>query len=90
MALLEKRDGKDWVSIYQYPSLNLIISHNLTDLTDAENIEWNLQTGIMNIWDSSTYNRISLVDAQLGVLKTFEPYQNALGLKSHSFKGRFM
>jgi len=30
------------------------------------------------------------VDPQIGVLKTFEPYKDALGLKSHAFKGRFM
>lgn len=90
MALLEKREGKDWLSIYHYPSLNMLISHNLTEIHDSDDIHWNQENGMITVWESATYNKICLVDPQLGLLKSFEPYQNALGLKSQSFKGRFM
>jgi len=53
MALLEKRDGKEWVSIYHYPSLNLLVSHALGDLQDADDLEWNEDNGIITVWETS-------------------------------------
>jgi len=89
VALLERRDGKDWISIYHFPSINLLVSHNLNDLNDVDDISWNKYSGVIFAYESSCYNKVALIDPQIGLLKVFEPNDSTMGIKSTSFKNRF-
>jgi len=53
MALLEKRDGRNYLSLYHFPSLNLLISHDLRDLSDPADIHWVLENGMIFVWESA-------------------------------------
>ncbi|KAI8636550.1 WD40-repeat-containing domain protein [Parasitella parasitica] len=80
-AIIEKYDGKDYVSIYHANSFILLQRFEL-DTVDVENIKWSPNSMYIAAWDACLYHKLSVYRQDGALIKSYSGYEYGLGIKS--------
>lgn len=91
MALAERRECKDYVSIYYCGDWQLM-NHFQVDTQDMVDLTWAKDDTMIIVWDTPLENKLLIYSATQGLMLKHEPYQNALGYKNVNFSpcGQFL
>ncbi|ELU06120.1 hypothetical protein CAPTEDRAFT_5701 [Capitella teleta] len=81
LALAERRDCKDCVSIFLCSTWRLV-KHFETDTDDLAGVEWSPDSRVLCLWESSLQYRILLYSLDGRCLSSFSAYDLALGIKT--------
>ncbi|XP_005545038.1 WD repeat-containing protein WRAP73 isoform X5 [Macaca fascicularis] len=81
MALAERRDCKDYVSIFVCSDWQLL-RHFDTDTQDLTGIEWAPNGCVLAVWDSCLEYKILLYSLDGRLLSAYSAYEWSLGIKS--------
>ncbi|XP_064642876.1 WD repeat-containing protein WRAP73-like [Lineus longissimus] len=81
MALAERRDCKDYISIFVC-STWLLVKHFNTDTEDLAGLEWSPDSRVLAVWDSCLQYKLMLYSVDGRCLATYKAYDFALGIKS--------
>ncbi|XP_016808294.1 WD repeat-containing protein WRAP73 isoform X2 [Pan troglodytes] len=81
MALAERRDCKDYVSIFVCSDWQLL-RHFDTDTQDLTGIEWAPNGCVLAVWDTCLEYKILLYSLDGRLLSTYSAYEWSLGIKS--------
>ncbi|XP_048751589.2 WD repeat-containing protein WRAP73-like [Ostrea edulis] len=91
MALAERRDCKDFISIFACDSWELV-KHFETETDDLTGIEWSPDSRVLAVWESPITYKILLYTLDGRCVSKFSAYENALGIKSLAWSptGQFL
>ncbi|KAI0238144.1 WD repeat-containing protein WRAP73 [Lamellibrachia satsuma] len=81
LALAERRDCKDFVSIFVCNTWQLV-KHFETDTTDLAGIEWSPDGRVLCVWECCLQYKMLLYSVDGRCLATYSAYDWALGIKS--------
>ncbi|CAG5130272.1 unnamed protein product [Candidula unifasciata] len=81
MALAERRDCKDHISIFSTQSWSLV-RHFECDTEDLAGLEWSPDARVLGVWDSCLTYKVLLYSLDGRCLAHFSAYNLALGVKS--------
>ncbi|XP_043531980.1 WD repeat-containing protein WRAP73 [Chiloscyllium plagiosum] len=81
MALAERRDCKDHISIFVCSEWQLL-RHFETETQDLAGIEWSPNSCVLAVWDSCLEYKILLYSLDGRLLSTYSAYEWSLGVKS--------
>nr|XP_022337622.1 WD repeat-containing protein WRAP73-like [Crassostrea virginica] len=81
MALAERRECKDFISIFACDSWELV-KHFETETDDLAGIEWSPDGRVLAVWESPIKYKILLYTLDGRCVSKFSAYDNALGIKS--------
>lgn len=81
MALAERRDCKDFVSIFACSNWELV-KHFQTDTDDLAGIEWSPDGRVLGVWESPLCYKILVYSVDGRCISKYSAYENALGVKS--------
>ena len=84
MALIEKHDCKEYLSVYYTADWKIVNSFQL-DLFDAVEVRWAPNDAVIAVWDNCVNYRMLIFCHANGMIKKYEPYNDALGIKSVEF-----
>ncbi|RDD42428.1 WD repeat-containing protein WRAP73 [Trichoplax sp. H2] len=91
MALAERRDCKDHISILACKSWNLLKNFQI-DTNDMAGLAWSSNGHILCVWDSVLDYKVLLYSLDGRPLMSYSAYDNALGIKSVAWSpsGQFL
>ncbi|XP_014774667.1 WD repeat-containing protein WRAP73 [Octopus bimaculoides] len=91
MALAERRDCSDFISIFACKSWELI-KHFSCATDDLNGLKWSPSARILAVWDSLLVYKILMYSADGYLLRKYSPYEHALGIKCVSWSptGQFL
>lgn len=81
MALAERRDCKDYISIFVCNDWQLL-RHFDSETQDVAGIEWSPNGCVLAVWDTCLEYKILLYSLDGRLLSTFSAYEWSLGIKS--------
>lgn len=81
MALAERRDCKDCVSLFDCEQWKLVRNFPV-DTNDLVGLKWSPDDRILCVWESSLEYRVLLYSIEGKNLAIFSAYENALGIKT--------
>ncbi|KAK3104488.1 hypothetical protein FSP39_003317 [Pinctada imbricata] len=81
MALAERRDCKDFISIFACSSWELV-KHFETETDDLAGLQWSPDGRVVGVWESPLTYKILLYSIDGRCLARYSAYENALGIKS--------
>uniref|UniRef100_A0A4W3HCS8 WD repeat containing, antisense to TP73 n=2 Tax=Callorhinchus milii TaxID=7868 RepID=A0A4W3HCS8_CALMI len=81
MALAERRDCKDYISIFVCSEWQLL-RHFDTETQDLAGIEWSPNSCVLAVWDSCLEYKILLYSLDGRLLSIYSAYEWSLGVKS--------
>ncbi|CAB1329539.1 unnamed protein product [Coregonus sp. 'balchen'] len=81
MALAERRDCKDYVSMFVCDDWHLL-RHFETETQDLAGVEWSPNGCVLAVWDSCLEYKVLLYSLDGRLLSTFSAYEWSLGIKS--------
>ncbi|XP_034027428.1 WD repeat-containing protein WRAP73-like [Thalassophryne amazonica] len=81
MALAERRDCKDYVSVFVCDDWHLL-RHFETETQDLTGLEWSPNGCVLAVWDSCLEYKVLLYSLDGRLLSTFSAYEWSLGVKS--------
>jgi len=81
LALAERRDCKDHISIFDCMSWNLV-KHFEPDTEDMSGLQWSPDGRVLCVWESCLKYKLLLYSVDGRCLATFAAYADALGTKS--------
>ncbi|XP_059172852.1 WD repeat-containing protein WRAP73-like [Physella acuta] len=84
MALAERRDCKDHISIFSCQSWSLI-RHFESETDDLAGLEWSPDARVLCVWDSCLTYKVLLYSLDGRCLSRFSAYDLALGVKTLSW-----
>uniref|UniRef100_A0AAX7TYI7 WD repeat containing, antisense to TP73 n=1 Tax=Astatotilapia calliptera TaxID=8154 RepID=A0AAX7TYI7_ASTCA len=84
MALAERRDCKDFVSIFVCDDWHLL-RHFETETQDLAGLEWSPNGCVLAVWDSCLEYKVLLYSLDGRLLSTYSAYEWSLGVKSVSW-----
>ncbi|EDQ88773.1 uncharacterized protein MONBRDRAFT_32721 [Monosiga brevicollis MX1] len=84
MAVLERRQGRDYCSIISTEAWKLACQFT-TETSDAQDVVWSPDSGTLAIYESNLYYKINFFDVQGQLLGTYSAYEDALGIKGVSW-----
>lgn len=84
MALAERRDCKDMISIFDCSSWQLV-QHFAVDTTDLAGIAWSPDGRVLAVWDSVLDYKVLLYSMDGSCLGSYSAYEHALGVKTVSW-----
>uniref|UniRef100_H2LHX2 WD repeat containing, antisense to TP73 n=1 Tax=Oryzias latipes TaxID=8090 RepID=H2LHX2_ORYLA len=84
MALAERRDCKDYVSIFVCDDWHLL-RHFETETQDLSGLEWSPNGCVLAVWESCLEYKMSLYSLDGRLLSTYSAYEWSLGIKSVSW-----
>ncbi|XP_077167214.1 WD repeat-containing protein WRAP73 isoform X2 [Paroedura picta] len=84
MALAERRDCKDYISLFVCSDWQLL-RHFDTETQDIAGIEWAPNGCVLAVWDSCLEYKILLYSLDGRLLSTYRAYEWSLGIKSVSW-----
>ncbi|XP_024149263.1 WD repeat-containing protein WRAP73 [Oryzias melastigma] len=84
MALAERRDCKDYVSIFVCDDWHLL-RHFETETQDLSGLEWSPNGSVLAVWESCLEYKILLYSLDGRLLSTYSAYEWSLGVKSVSW-----
>ena len=80
MALAERRDCKDFISIFDCSQWQLVINFKV-DTNDLAGLSWSPDSKVLCIWDSVLDYKVFLYSMDGRSLATYSAYEHALGVK---------
>ncbi|XP_069120373.1 WD repeat-containing protein WRAP73-like [Argopecten irradians] len=81
MALAERRDCKDYISIFTCNMWELV-KHFETDTDDLSGLEWSPDGMVLGVWESPLSYKILLYSVDGRCLAKYSAYDNSLGIKN--------
>lgn len=81
MALLERSDCKDFLSVYCTRDWTIVNRIQL-DFFDAAEVKWTPNNANLVVWDGLLNYRLVVHSHILGQMLKYEPYKWALGIKT--------
>ncbi|XP_060614719.2 WD repeat-containing protein WRAP73 [Anolis sagrei] len=81
MALAERRDCKDYISLFVCSDWQLL-RHFETETQDMAGIEWAPNGCVLAVWDSCLKYKVLLYSLDGRLLSTYSAYELSLGVKS--------
>ncbi|KAM8831088.1 WD repeat-containing protein WRAP73 [Synchiropus picturatus] len=81
MALAERRDCKDYVSVFVCDDWHLL-RHFETETQDLCGLEWSPNGCVLAVWDSCLEYKVLLYSLDGRLLSTYSAYEWSLGIKS--------
>lgn len=81
MALAERRDCKDFVSLFDCEQWKLIRNFPV-DTNDLAGLKWSPNDKVLCVWESSLDYRLLLYSIEGQCLAAYSAYENALGIKT--------
>lgn len=81
MALAERRDCKDYVSVFVCEDWHLL-RHFETETQDLSGVEWSPNGGVLAVWESCLEYKVLLYSLDGRQLSKFSAYEWSLGIKS--------
>lgn len=81
MALIEKHDCKDYLSIYYTVDWKIVNVYSL-DLFDAVEVKWAPNDSNLIVWDNCVNYKLLVFSHATGLVKKYEPYNYALGIRA--------
>ncbi|XP_074498698.1 WD repeat-containing protein WRAP73 [Sebastes fasciatus] len=81
MALAERRDCKDYVSVFVCEDWHLL-RHFETETQDLAGLEWSPNGCVLAVWDSCLEYKVLLYSLDGRLLSTYSAYEWSLGVKS--------
>lgn len=81
MALAERRDCKDYVSIFVCDNWHLL-RHFVTETEDLSGLEWSPSGCVLAVWDNCLEYKVLLYSLDGRLLSTYSAYDWSLGVKS--------
>uniref|UniRef100_A0A8C6UJ44 WD repeat containing, antisense to TP73 n=1 Tax=Neogobius melanostomus TaxID=47308 RepID=A0A8C6UJ44_9GOBI len=84
MALAERRDCKDYVSIFVCDDWHLL-RHFETETQDLAGVEWSPNGCVLAVWESCLEYKVLLYSLDGRLLSTYSAYEWSLGIKSVSW-----
>ncbi|KAF3696719.1 WD repeat-containing protein WRAP73 [Channa argus] len=81
MALAERRDCKDYVSVFVCDDWHLL-RHFETETQDLAGLEWSSNGCVLAVWDSCLEYKVLLYSLDGRMLSTYSAYEWSLGVKS--------
>uniref|UniRef100_A0A8C4ZKC0 WD repeat containing, antisense to TP73 n=1 Tax=Gadus morhua TaxID=8049 RepID=A0A8C4ZKC0_GADMO len=81
MALAERRDCKDYVSVFVCEDWHLL-RHFETETQDLAGLEWSPNGCVLAVWDSCLEYKVLLYSLDGRLLSSFSAYEWSLGIKS--------
>uniref|UniRef100_A0A674NSW6 WD repeat containing, antisense to TP73 n=1 Tax=Takifugu rubripes TaxID=31033 RepID=A0A674NSW6_TAKRU len=81
MALAERRDCKDYVSVFVCDDWHLL-RHFETETQDLAGLEWSPNGCVLAVWDSCLEYKVLLYSLDGRLLSTYSAYEWSLGIKS--------
>ncbi|XP_065195356.1 WD repeat-containing protein WRAP73-like [Sycon ciliatum] len=84
LALAERRDCKDYVSVFDCNVWQLC-KHFAVDTRDSSGLAWSPDGSLLAVWDSPVNFKILLYSPDGRCLGTYSAYDNALAIKSVSW-----
>uniref|UniRef100_A0A4W5N7Q8 WD repeat containing, antisense to TP73 n=1 Tax=Hucho hucho TaxID=62062 RepID=A0A4W5N7Q8_9TELE len=81
MALAERRDCRDYVSVFVCDDWHLL-RHFETETQDLAGVEWSPNGCVLAVWDSCLEYKVLLYSLDGRLLSTFSAYEWSLGIKS--------
>lgn len=81
MALLEKHDCKDYLTVYFTKDWKVVNTYFL-ELFDSAEVRWSPNDSVITVWDNCVNYRLLAYCHITGLKKKYEPYTYALGIKS--------
>lgn len=91
MALAERRDCKDFITIFACDSWELV-KHFETETDDLMGIEWSPDGRVLAVWESPIKYKVLLYTLDGRCVSKFSAYDSALGIKSLAWSptGQFL
>lgn len=80
MALAERRDCKDYISLFDCSQWQLV-RHFKVDTSDLMGLSWSPDSKVLCIWDSVLDYKVLLYSLDGRCLATYSAYEHALGIK---------
>lgn len=80
MALAERRDCQDFISIFACRSWELV-KHFSCSTDDLSGLQWSPGGKVLAVWDTLLKYKIVIYSADGCLLGTYSPYEHALGIK---------
>ncbi|XP_066547165.1 WD repeat-containing protein WRAP73 [Amia ocellicauda] len=81
MALAERRDCKDYISVFVCSDWQLL-RHFESETQDLAGIEWSPNGCVLAVWDTSLEYKVLLYSLDGRLLATYSAYEWSLGIKS--------
>lgn len=81
MALAERRDCKDYISIFDCSLWQLLINFKV-DTSDLAGLCWSPDSKVLCVWDSIMDYKVFLYSMDGRCIATYSAYEHALGVKS--------
>ncbi|CAL1605847.1 unnamed protein product [Knipowitschia caucasica] len=81
MALAERRDCKDYVSVFVCDDWHLL-RHFETETQDLAGLEWSPNGCVLAVWESCLEYKVLLYSLDGRLLSTYSAYEWSLGIKS--------
>ncbi|KAK7497947.1 hypothetical protein BaRGS_00010818 [Batillaria attramentaria] len=81
MALAERRDCKDYISIFSCETWSLV-RHFETETDDLDGLQWSPDSRVLCVWDSCLTYQLLLYSVDGRCLARYSAYQWALGIKT--------
>uniref|UniRef100_A0AAY5KIF1 WD repeat containing, antisense to TP73 n=1 Tax=Esox lucius TaxID=8010 RepID=A0AAY5KIF1_ESOLU len=81
MALAERRDCRDYVSVFVCEDWHLL-RHFETETQDMAGVEWSPNSCVLAVWDSCLEYKVLLYSLDGRLLSTYSAYEWSLGIKS--------
>ncbi|KAI8147894.1 WD40-repeat-containing domain protein [Fennellomyces sp. T-0311] len=80
MAIVESRQGKDYIGIYT-PSATALFKHFVTDTNDLANIRWSPNSQYLAVWDNCLYVCLLVYSVDGYLHASYQAYEHGLGIK---------
>ncbi|XP_033103905.1 WD repeat-containing protein WRAP73-like [Anneissia japonica] len=80
MALAERRDGQDFISIFAANTWHLV-KHFESNTRDLQGVEWSPDGRVLCVWDSILEYKVLLYSVDGRCIATYSAYEHALGIK---------
>ncbi|KAG0191222.1 WD repeat-containing protein wrap73 [Apophysomyces sp. BC1034] len=84
IAIVEDRNGKDYVAIYSGSTL-MLLRHFATETVDLENIRWSPDGRFLAMWDNCLYYKLLVYRLDGELCMSYQAYEDGLGIKSVSW-----
>ena len=81
MALAERRDCKDYVSIFDCHNNWELVKNFAVDTEDLAGLAWSPDGRVLCVWDSVLYYKVLLYSIDGRHVATYSAYEDALGVK---------
>ncbi|KAG9286963.1 hypothetical protein G9A89_001201 [Geosiphon pyriformis] len=80
--LAERRDGKDYIGIYDCNNAWRLLKHFVVDTVDLENLAWSPDGRYIAVWDNRIDYRVLIYTPDGRCQKSYSAYEMELGVKT--------